>query len=253
MAINREQRGKVADNLAAFMRGEITDAEYLDRGRQILDEIKRSNTPDTFALYNACFEWMNPSGGDHTLRADETTWNAMRCRLAFLASDLEMKREGHDPIPGAGIWAVLGSITVVILLVYLHVVWIGLGMGAGIFCSSFWCGAGFGAALAIDIHARLCFRKRRPDPFHPFNDATQFREHQHLLERFNLPTYDAKHLQLPTKNTYSALTCIAGGIGVVLLTLLQGVLPMIFGPLLLIGALKPGRRPRYVAVKGDES
>lgn len=253
MSINREQRRKVADNLAALMRWKIADSEYLARGRKIFEEIERSDKPDKFALYNAAFEWMNPPDGDHTLSTDDTTWKAMCSRLAFLESDLEMKREGYDTVRGSDIWAVLASIIGVIVVGYSYATWIGLGVGAGFVCSSLWCAAGFGAALAINIHAQLNLRKESCHHFHPFNDEQQFREYQRLLDRFNLPAYDSTKHKLPVKNACSAFTWVLSGVSVVLFTLLRSVLPMIFGPLLLIGALKPGRRPRYVAVKGSES
>jgi len=250
MSINRKQRRKVADNLAAFMRGEITCEQYLDHGLQIRIAIKNSNNPDKFALYNAAFEWMNTLGHDTIISTDETTWQAMCRRLAFLESDLEMKREGHDVMPGLGVWGVLACIVAVTCLGCLYYACLGVGLGLFLVL---WAGIGLVAGLARDIHARLHSRKKPSDPFHPFNNEQQFDKHRHLLDHFRLPTYDPSIAQQSSEARYPILVTILGGVWIFLRTVPQNVIRMILGPLMLIASLKPEQCPRYVAVKGDES
>lgn len=250
MAINREQRRKVADNLAAFMRGEISDNEYLDRGQEIHEEIKNSDQPDKFALYNAAFEWMNPPGGDHTLSTDETTWKAMCCRLAFLESDLEMKREGYEDTPGPGTRGLLVAVVIASVAVGLYYSWFGANIGMYF---TLWAGIGIGVRVALEINARMSFKKQPPDRFHPFNDEQQFEEQRHLLDRHKLPVYDPLVHQQRTGASTSVLTCVVGGILVLLATLLRNLSWLIVGPLMLLAFFKAERTPHYVAVKGDES
>jgi hypothetical protein len=256
MSINREQRRKVANNLAALMRGEITDDEYLKRGAAIKKEIEKSDSPDKFAAYNADFGWTVCISEDGKPDSGKDNWSRMLCRLAFLESDLDLKPEDSTTRPNPRRWALLPLILLFAVVTasacWLHHSTYGWNWWMLI---TAWVTPGATAGLILAIRNSYDhLRKEKPAPstdsFHPFSNEQQFKEHSHLLKRFTLPAPP------PTRVTEDdSLGLLMGTCLVIYAFIMSLGLGVLLGPFLAFMTLPRyyERNYRYVAVKEGES
>lgn len=201
--LTREERRRSAELLAAYMRGEITSSEYLDKlpkdwvfsdddGRPTAEARVRNVEP----LEHNPAEWVDLKAEEHRVAATPEIWERMRRELAFLESDLvvEERELGRRAPYGAravavfiGASALLATVSLLVLPLAwaLATAWFGIGL------------VGYGVRA-------VCWRwpalvggsppGTQERPFEPFNNEEQWRAHEHRVEPFQIPAYDAARL-----------------------------------------------------------
>ena len=200
MAVHTEMRREIVENLAAFMRGEITRAAFAERVNQLLEiydaptrqpgaacTLNESPRDDDAACLCGQQLLHTKSGSERaTIKVNAASWEALRQILAFLQTDLETQPSDCTRIVEARwdivLWGLALTAAVVAGLCFV----IGLHL---------WL-----LAIAWILFPPLTLlvsyfcEKDANDLWNPFDDDQQWREHEHLVERLNLPAYSpARH------------------------------------------------------------
>lgn len=182
MAVDREFRREVADSIAALLRGEVDSLEYNERGTQLFEAGRKANVEDSFALEWAGnapppFKWHSgrPIPGE--------MWEAFRRILAFLETDLEFVPQPVQYVFFSSkrqlCWTGASVSALAILLIALRgftwwllpVLWIAFGVSKHV------------------VYFATERKKGGPRPsFNPFASERDWLVHEHLLERFRLPS-----------------------------------------------------------------
>lgn len=182
MVVNREFRHEVANNLAAFIRGEITNEEMLNRGAELRDRF--SDNADEVAKRLCLTVFWDPKAAEHRISVDQEGWDVLVRWLAFLESPLTKPYEAEIPSRGVR-WRVrLLAGTLPMLLVTAYVLIRGWDWGA------FAVGWASFAPLAILSNMRVRDDKQMLATYSPFENEADWLAHRHLTERFDLPEYD---------------------------------------------------------------
>lgn len=197
MAVNRALRTQVAENLAAFMRGEITNFECFRRGEALYQAhagllaaapasapaIDEEKDVDDHALQVAVMLHLpKDRQSEGTISVSRETWEQMRRELAFMETDLEIViTENSRPAGCCPRVLLLTLLMCGILATALYPV---LGLG-------FW----FFAVLWISVFpvgflAAWLSYCPAGDVAAPFDSVEQWEAHKALTERFALPEYD---------------------------------------------------------------
>jgi hypothetical protein len=260
VGIDRERRRRAAEALAAFMRGEITSAEYQSAFDG--DDWEAAREDDRLLLY-ARSMWWRPHAEEHTVSVSEDVWGRMRRVLALLASDLEEREEvsGLELTFGWRLTLVAG--VVLAGLVALAVWQLGaLGLVA----------LPLVALVLLLVLKPLTGKRITPSgrrggmkmsewsrKVAPFETEAQWLAHEHLLERFGLPAYDAAIHHRPVEEVErrtrwgERLLALLSAVGALLLfVVVVGFVMVVTAPLLPLIFLFMPRRTRRMVVGGNE-
>lgn len=202
MTIHRDYRREVADNLAAFMRSEITNKQYLHLG---FKQTQIDDNKDITARNWCCVCWWHPKAEEHFISVQLDVWEHMCRVLAFLETDMEMSSiPPADRMPlkhvkkiddFTGFFKAIGT-TIVLSVLY----GLSFGINFGLFIVA-WIGFGVSALIIGGKRNAERLQKRSQDinSYAPFSDKEQWEAHRHLLARFNLPIYDPNIHNKPLK------------------------------------------------------
>lgn len=261
MAVDRELRRRVADNLAAFMRGEITNSVYLERAEAlwqwardpksggVIDFVRDESGRDNYAAYvcgTACV--LKDRSVEGTVSVSRDTWEQMRRTLAFLETEFELEDAGTRRRPGWPVRALLALIAVLLGWSAILYAILGPGIWLAIFI---WLSAG-PAGMIVG----LVWGTRREENADPFERVDQWRKHEHLTGRFNLPAYDAGRHH--ARRTYAWRECIRESLldvrswPLLPIVALLVVYAVVLGPIV-VAANFGGTPERVYVVAGDDA
>jgi hypothetical protein len=175
MAIDRQSRDEMAAALLAFMRGEIGGRTYLDRMCSVC-----CNEKDLGWVHVALCDLYDRG---HAISTSQQGWESLRRVLAFLKSDLPLKRvhwkvwRRHEKTAAAGFAGLVLAACVAALTGawwIILVVWLGLG-AAWPFLEPW-------PPSEPEIEERL--------KAWPFRTEAQWKAYKPLLDGMHLPLYD---------------------------------------------------------------
>ena len=192
MAIHRELRRQLADDLAALMRREITLGQYNAQHAELEKHHGGEMGADPGAVYvNWVLVELDSTG---KISVDEAAWRNMQRILAFLESDLEAR--WHEADYG---WAVPPRITVALATLMIALVaacYAIMGMSLGLLISA-WVSTGLVGTFGHELLSRQRRRREWPDTLGEYLESN-WETYAHLLERFELPSYDQAIHRMPT-------------------------------------------------------
>jgi hypothetical protein len=197
MAVDRPSRDRLARALAGYLRGEI-DNFALD------EQVFTSGDRADITLHDvACSLWyFYDDIKSHTVHASPEGWQYLVRCLVFLKTDLEspLASRHFNPHWPAGILALLGILTGIILATILHTAWACLL-------------ALVPAGIMLHVIARISSQRRdlEPPSFTPFESESQWLSHQQLLDGERIPAYEpAVHARALRSAAHSTILLIPG-------------------------------------------
>jgi hypothetical protein len=238
MAVNRELRDAICENLAAYLRGERTAEDYTSRRNEILESLKNDEERDRVAV-EACEKWWFPFAKGLIDEPAEPKVDAeVRDYLAFLASNLDIRvEEGARPplYNGADACLFLVPAFGIVLCGFLFGWVCGSGLVVLLFMLLAWASFGVTGLLVALRRGRL-----GPEPdYYPFNDEKQRSDYLPLLNPYRLPTSGAstreKKFLLPdlyrqrSKGVLLWVVLLALASAVILIMLMLGPFPVRVG------------------------
>lgn len=252
----RDARRRLADELARFMRGEITFSTAAEHW----GELRKLAGPDALtSLPGGPLELAaHHKAADATISASAAEWEKLKRTLAFLESDLRLNRVVNAE-RGPSKLLLLPIVCAALLVAAVWGLLFGWGLGA---LAAGWIATG---VVVLVVARRARGAGRRPPSragefeWYPFNDEQQWLAHTDLLQRFTLPAYStAIHdRRLPSGLTgFRALRAVAyTALGSLSICLLVSVLVPIYVLLIPVFALlmfRPIQTGRLVAMMPDE-
>ncbi len=192
MAINREARRQVADSLAAYMRGELTNVQLFDTlpNVGVSSDIILTMAQSAVALEN-------PKAEEHTVSVSQPTWNYLERLLAALESELSFSTISERRVSTTSTLMLVALIAFVACSMVIcsraieNSVW-GLALG--------WSMGGVCPWIVFAICSGLvCSHDDAESSHAPFESNEQWWAHRHLVTRFKLPQYDAAAHHRPVK------------------------------------------------------
>ena len=193
--IDRQFRHAIAENLASYMRGEITTGDYLEQIRVLLGR-RYHESSDAAAKSLCALAFFPPKARNHRISVDKDTWELMVRQLAFLESSLTDVAQADVPFRHVRLWVRLLAGLTPIAAVVAYCWWVqGIdGVTLGLGWLSF-------APLAFLHNVKVRDDANMPvAPFGPFPSENEWLSHRHLAECFGIPLYDASvhHKPVPS-------------------------------------------------------
>ena len=177
MSVDREARDRLADALAAFMRGDIDRRQY----RAIADHPPKGDYTVAYYAFMTTGDSDKISG---PVCVTEDGWNALVRCIAFLRSDLQLERPHRFSLLLTLFLCYVAVIVAIVRAEWDHAARL----------AEFWCVLSIGwffAARVIQL-----FKQHRPEGkrnlFDPFVDEAEWLRFKPLSDASNIPEFDAQ-------------------------------------------------------------